>query len=158
MTETLACLNEDELDIFVEAALEFFRISCKESAEAGDASIAIVDLPSLDYTGLINVSGVEQGFAYLTASRSAMRRLMMAIAGETGNDELYKDLIGEIVSIIVSNTRRHFGARLKVSVPKVYTRTVELEHGDTMGFILPLKFQGEELILVLALYPSVSDS
>ena len=158
MTETLACLNEDELDVFVEAALEFFRISCKENAEAGEASIAIVDLPVLDYTGLINVSGLEQGFAYLTASRSAMRRLMMAIADETGDDELYADLIGEIVSIIVSNTRRHFGARLKVSVPKIYTKSVEPEHGETMGFILPLRFQGEELILVLALYPSDSDN
>jgi len=154
MSEAQASLSDEELDVFVEAALEFFRISCREEVSVEEPSIAIVDLPILDYTGLIEVAGVERGFAYLTASQSAMQRMMLAMTGESSNEDLYSDLIGEVVSIIVSNTRRHFGARLKVSVPKVYKKGQHLPEAETMGFILPLTFQRQELILVLALYPA----
>lgn len=155
MSDMLATLSEDELEVFVEAALAFFRINCREEVEIGEASISILELPILDYTGLIEVAGLERGFAYLTASHAAMSRVLYAMTGDTDSDskDLYEDLIGEIVSTVVSNTRRHFGERLLVSVPKIFSKGKPLPKAETMGFILPLTFQREELLLVIALYP-----
>ncbi|MBA3582192.1 MAG: chemotaxis protein CheX [Gammaproteobacteria bacterium] len=112
-------INEQELSVFVESALEFFYKNTGIAASMDEPRIELIDPPIRDVVGLIEISGVAKGFVYTTAKREDITHLLNAMGEKEVDGFMIQDIVGELASIISSNARHKFGDKFKVSVPKI---------------------------------------
>lgn len=149
-------LSERDLEVFITAAEKFFAVTAAEPVSTGEAKIHF-SLPELhDYTGWIEVSGVASGVVCVTAQRKALGDILDALGEPDHDAELMADLIGELAGTVVMNAREHFGERLVVSTPTVFSgdRTPDLP--ENVSFAVPLIWHDSELLLIIAIQRSES--
>lgn len=152
MENAMEPLSDDDLQIFIDAALEFFTVIIGRTAVADEAHIEIAQLPLQAFTGLIKVNGAAEGVVYVTATRDAIATLLRMLSEDPGEDELYGDLLGELAHTIVSNARAHFGKYLHVAVPESFSANeAPPQLPDTVAYVTQLQCASATLQLVIAL-------
>ena len=112
-------INEQEIQVFVDAVNHYFLQITGEKAEIRSAFLAHGDMlpPTYDFTGLITVSGKYRGCIYFSASRSMLSHLLSAMNEPQRNDAFLLDAVGEIANTLAGNARKHFGESMQISVP-----------------------------------------
>lgn len=144
-------MNEQDLEVFVTAADEFFWVLGNERPEIGESRIDFSGPPLLDYTGVIRVSGMARGEVYFTAASSPLRQMLDYLHENPDEDGLRRDLLGELVGTVVMNARERFGEGLKVEPPEVYGRNEIAGVSERISYVTPLRWGGGEIDMIIAL-------
>ncbi len=143
-------MNEQELEIFITAADDFFLILGGERAEIGESRIEFGEPPLLDHTAMIEVGGNAQGAVYFTAGSKPLVNMLDNLNEDT-TEELKEDLLGELTGTVVMNAREHFGEKMSVAIPKVYGRGESPPSLDRISYVTPMQWGGGEIDMIIAL-------
>jgi chemotaxis protein CheX len=143
---------EQQLKSFIDVAEGYFRKVTSDGAEMLPPAIHFQGHELLDYTGIIEISGVTEGLIYITAPQEMLVELTRSLGeSETSPDNL-ADLIGEIANTISGNSRRDFGPQFRVSSPKVARRGEAFPLPlPPASFVIPIRWRKHECELVIAL-------
>lgn len=112
-------INEQEIQVFVDAVSRYFLQITGEKAHIRSAFLAQGDVlpPTYDFTGLITISGKYRGCIYFSASRFMLSQLLKAMNEPQRDDAFLLDAVGEIANTLAGNARQHFGESMEISVP-----------------------------------------
>lgn len=147
-------MDESELRVFIQGATRYFQQITRVSAEIGAAYLANPrDAPAMDMTGIIGVSGARKGCVYLTAPRTMLNNVLLAMGETELSHNMQLDLAGEIANTIAGNAREHFGTQFMISVPIVVSGsldTVKLPE-RVRSFVIPLTWQRQNAAVVVCL-------
>lgn len=123
----MANISEHEIKVFVDAVTHYFRLLTGETAivRASYLSAGSARLPTLDYTGLITVSGEYRGAVYFTAGQAMVRQLLAATHEPDHSDENLLDAVGEVANTLAGNARKRLGDAMDISVPVTFRGAVD---------------------------------
>ncbi|MDR1530055.1 MAG: chemotaxis protein CheX [Burkholderiales bacterium] len=135
MTEKIMTLNdidEHEINVFVDAVVQYFLQITGQKAEVRAAYLAAGETlpPTSEFTGVIKISGDYRGCIYFSADRFLLSRLLLAMNETKHTDDQLLDAVGEIANTLAGNARRHFGEKMEVSIPLTMhgTEAKSLQH------------------------------
>jgi len=114
----MANMNETELKVFIDSVMHYFSHLTEEPAQVRSAYLTDANIPQLEYTGLITISGRFRGCVYFTTTDRLLKKLLRAMRESDVREENLLDAVGEIANTIAGNARRHFGNSLQISVPE----------------------------------------
>lgn len=144
--------DEDELAHFAEITRRYFERTMSEPVTFDAAQLGFGTPDFSDFTGLIRMTGQQNGFVFLTMPEPLLRQLLTQVGEAQQNADMCRDFVGEIAGTIASHAREHFGGKLGLSTPIAMTADeaarVEwpfsyltmpftmLGHGSLLGFTL----------------------
>lgn len=147
---------EEEINVFIERILEYFHTYDAELAPTIQTPHLIdgVDKHVLEYTGVIGITGRNEGTVMFTAPPS-MLIMLLARYGETGSgtSELMLDLVGEIANTIAGNAREAFGSKFQLAPPVVLRgpiRDLVLAKG-LQSYCIPIEWRQRRAYLIVSL-------
>jgi hypothetical protein len=145
--------SERDACVFVELISHFFTVTGGAKPELLPPSLELQVPDKLASTGYIPVRGSLNGWIAVSLPDSMIDHLLAAVGEDRRDEAVRLDLTGEMVNVITSNARAHFGARLHVE-PPIATR----ERGTpgqlpptALSFKLPFRWKGDDAFLLLAL-------
>jgi chemotaxis protein CheX len=119
-------MTEQELKSIIKIVTDYFEGVSSLPAKMGMPYIKGGGDRTLDYTGLIGISGSRRGGVYYTAGKNLLREIGKYILNEeVSDDETLIDLAGEMTNTIAGNMREIFGSSFLISVPMVMKGMVE---------------------------------
>lgn len=147
-------MKEQKLQVFLDIIANYFNQFGAEEL--------IIDTPYLldneqltvhDYTGIIDISGIQKGVVYFTASYGLLSSTLDKM-GETDKSEgNFIDLAGEVANTIAGNARKEFGANFHISVPVVFKGPLQnVILPDERSFIIPITWLSQSGEIVVCLY------
>ena len=140
--------DQTDICVFIDALTAYFNLLTREDAEVKPSYLSLHDIPTYEYSGLIEISGTYEGQVYFSAPSVLLRHLMLA-QGETQLTEPnLLDQVGEVANTLAGNARRHFGDRFVISVP----RTLKGEPKTAVAarpFVIPLTWKRYNALLVV---------
>ena len=149
-------MKEDELQVFIERILKYFHVYDAELPPKVLTPHLIdgIDKHVLEYTGVIGITGRNEGTIMFTAPPS-MLMMLMARYGETGtsNSEMLLDLVGEIANTIAGNAREVFGSKFSLSPPvalRAPIRGIVLAKG-LQSYCIPIEWRSRKAYLIVSL-------
>lgn len=119
-------MEDKELQVFVETTMQYFEQVSGENAAVDAPYLKDEDDVVLEYTGVIGVSGRSKGALYYTANSDLLKELIKASGGteeDAADEEMLRDMAGEVANILSGNARKAFGSNFMISVPVIVTRT-----------------------------------
>lgn len=145
-------MTDQELKIFIDIICNYFEKTTESAPELKPPLIELNQFHLLDYTGFIQISGSNQGWVYISMPKSMLSDLLNSLGESQRDDAMMRDSVGEIVSIITSNAREHFGSQFKVSVPVTVTmgQNPPVE-SDSLRFVLPFSWREHQGCVGIAL-------
>jgi chemotaxis protein CheX len=147
-------LAVEQLQVFIDAARDYFSISTGVDAEVGTPYLIESDRPIVnEYTGLIGVSGVRKGCVYFTASQVMLKAVLLRMGVKTLGKEEVADLVGEVANTISGAARKEFGGQFHISVPMVVVGTAEPVHlpKSVKCYAIPIVWKSYHANLVIGL-------
>ncbi|MEM9445585.1 MAG: chemotaxis protein CheX [Verrucomicrobiota bacterium] len=148
-------LTEKELEKFIAITCRCFQKLAPEFSAIvpEEPTIQVNDSVFLDFTGVIDLHQKgKHGKIYLTMPEGMINDVLQAIGEDKRDQEIQRDLIGELASTVCSNAREHFGSTLAISLPTSLNRFESLKLSlAPMRFVLPLKLKKYTSYLVIAL-------
>ncbi|MFQ3669935.1 MAG: chemotaxis protein CheX [Verrucomicrobiia bacterium] len=143
---------EQQLKSFIDVAEGYFRKVTPDGAQLMPPAIHFQGHELMDYTGIIQISGLTEGLVYITAPTEMLVELTQSLGDSNTDPDNLSDLIGEIANTISSNSRRDFGPQFKVSVPKVARRGQDFPFPlPPASFVIPIRWRNHQCELVIAL-------
>jgi chemotaxis protein CheX len=146
-------LQERELKTFVDGTTQYFEVAVQQPASIGSPYLVSGVPATLDYTGVINISGKREGVVYFTAPRAMLTVLLMKMQENDFSHENMCDLVSEVANTICSSARRGCGRDFVFSAPNV----VHGESADVSvvpgrrSFVIPINWRSHSAKLVVAL-------
>jgi len=114
-------MQDTELRSFVDYTVNFFHVNFGgEEPQVGVPQIADDGSKILDFTGVIDISGIKKGRIYFTGSRAFfldIAEIMLRQSKNDVSDEVLKDIAGEIANILSGNAQATFGDAFDISIP-----------------------------------------
>jgi chemotaxis protein CheX len=109
--------------------------------------------PFLDYTGIIGISGREQGAICFTATSQMLINILHALKDTRTGDDSRRDLVGEIANTLSGNAREEFGRQFIISVPVVSVRQeIGFDFpGNSRNYVIPLNWKAQLAYLLVCL-------
>jgi chemotaxis protein CheX len=147
-------MTEPELKACIQVVQNYFLSISGEIPQMGIPFIKTARHQTMDYTGVIGISGVRRGGVYFTASRALFANAAQCILGEDEpDDEIIQDMAGEITNTIAGNLRELFGSGFLISVPIILKGQIEdiMMRLKPPVFIIPLRWRGFSSQLALGL-------
>lgn len=147
---------EQEINVFIDRILEYFKVYDSELPPAVGTPYLIdgVDKYVLEFTGVIGISGRNQGTIMFSAPASM---LVMLIARYGDNNrhtpEMMLDLVGEIANTISGNAREVFGSKFQISPPvalRAPLRDLVLAKG-LQSYCIPIEWRARKAYLIVSL-------
>lgn len=113
-------MKDDNLEIFVECASEYFTTVTEKSASVS-APFLIKDINKYlsDYTGIIGISGNYKGSVFFSAPKNMLIQVLTAFGVLSVDEAKLMDLVGEVSNTISGNVRKEFGDQFMLSTPIV---------------------------------------
>ncbi len=156
-------IDEDMVRYFVWSIWNFFSKTAQIDPEI-EAPYLLTSFNHSDYTGVIGVSGSQQGAVYFTMSRDLLLDLYenhyakslgetLEAADEQELDILLADSAGEMANTVSGNVRNFLGENFLISTPVVIKSAgnqLSLPEECT-GIILPIKWHNHVCHLVVGL-------
>lgn len=138
-------MERSELQVFIDSALHFFDINLgNHGIKAGPARrIAADETITLEYTGVIEISGSKHGKIYFSSPASLIGQILTAMGEPEIEPELVEDLVGEIANSIAGNARSFYGAGFEMSTPKILHNIPinELSGTQQPSYLIPLEWE-----------------
>jgi len=162
-------IDEDMVRSFIWGIGNFFARTSKIEAEV-DAPYLMTDLNHSDFTGVIGVSGDQQGAVYVTVPKELLadlyRNHYAASFGVSFDDlsaeefdELLTDSAGEMANTVSGNVRNFLGENFLISTPIVFEREgapMEILE-NALGIVFPIRWQQHLCHIVVGLTPTFQD-
>ena len=106
-----------------------------------------------DFTGVIAISGANQGFVFFSSGRSLLSNILLSHGETQFTTQYMKDLVGEIANTISGNARASFGEDFTISTPTVISGPIETKMLDRnrRSYILPLRWKSNGAQLIISL-------
>lgn len=147
-------ITEENVRVFLEGVNRFFKEANKIDIEVGTPYLnENTNAVAFDYTGVIEVSGPNQGIVYFTAPRILLRHLLISIGEPDTSEQIMSDLTGEIANTVSGNARSEFGEEFDISVPTVINGVpdeVQLPR-SSRSFVIPLRWKNYQAAIVVCL-------
>ena len=147
-------MQEIDLHFFIDSTINYFREVTNENVSTGIPYIKGKEPVVLEYTGIIGISGKRKGSIYITATSDMLRELASTILGmEEVNEDVLKDLVGEIANTISGNAREAYGADFLISVPVIVQGVAEdiKMPDDVETYVIPISWKNYKNYLVVCL-------
>jgi chemotaxis protein CheX len=145
-----------QIDIFIEGVKRYFDhfSDQSDSLEIGTPYLVRNSEPlGMDYTGVITVSGANQGYVFFSATRSLLKYILLSLGESCFSEQFMSDLVGEVANTISGNARSSLGSEFYISTPNVIigqvaTQKISL---DDRSYVLPLRWKTNAAQLVVSL-------
>ena len=137
-------MSEETLQVFIDGVVRYFEHTSDREVHVGTPYLASNKSPvSMDYTGIIGISGPVKGCIYFTAPSVLLKHLLLSI-GETETTVHYMmDLVGEVANTISGNARRELGKDFMISVPLVVQGSPTTLHlpPELRSYVIPINWK-----------------
>ncbi|MCH2189390.1 MAG: chemotaxis protein CheX [Gammaproteobacteria bacterium] len=152
-------IDRSHIEVFVDSLTRYFtHLNQSTGSHSDDLEISAPyllsskELVGFDYTGIINVSGRHSGKVFITARSSMLKRILLLLGEQELNEELRRDLIGEVANTLAGNARRHLGADFHISTPKVIEGVIETTRFKLSPrcFVLPFRWKSNVAELIIS--------
>jgi chemotaxis protein CheX len=149
--------GELDFSIFVVSVKRFFEKTTGTRAAVGAPYLADrSQMPALDFTGIIAITGAARGSVYFTAPRAMLAELTVYFSGSLElSDENCADCTGEVANIVAGNARERFGAGFAISYPIVVRGPlleVQLPR-HVRSAVVPVDWRRHRCFVVISLEP-----
>ena len=93
-------MKEEKLQVFLDGVQKYFaQMIAGEELVVGTPYLIENKIPSAkDFTGVIAISGKNQGVVYFTAPKELLERLLVLIGEKDTSEALMVDLVGEVAN------------------------------------------------------------
>lgn len=146
-------MSDEEIKVFIASVVRYFERVSGQPAEVDPPYIKGVDSVTLDFTGVIGISGRHRGAVYFTSGAEQLTELLHHL-GDTavGFSEL-EDLVGEVANTIAGNARQYFGSEFLISVPIVlFGRPDKISFPRHLkSFVIPITWRTHRSYLIICL-------
>ncbi len=147
-------VSEKEIQVFIDGIKHYFKTVSDSQAVVGTPYIIDTnEMPSNDYIGIINVSGLHTGKIYFLAAKAMLNHLLLSFGEKNISSELIVDIVGEVANTISGNVREIFGSQFHISVPII--RQPNFSHDelflDNKSFSVPFRWKSYTAYLVVCL-------
>ena len=147
-------MDEQDLQVFIEGATNFFAQMAGEQAEVGTPYlVSNCNGEIKGFTGIIGVSGKRRGSVYFTAPAALLKVLLTSLGeDDVGHDNMC-DMVGEVANVISGSARRDFGAEFLISVPVVVVGKLEriVVPQELRSYVVPISWKSFDASLVISL-------
>lgn len=147
-------MSETTLQVFIDGVVRYFEHTSDREVKVGTPYLVSNREPvSMDYTGIIGISGPTRGCIYFTAPSILLKHLLLSI-GETETGTSYMmDLVGEVANTISGNARKELGKDFMISVPQVIEgrpSAVHLPH-KKRSYVIPINWKSYTAAVAICL-------
>ena len=162
-------IDEDMVRYFVWAIWNFFSKTSNIDPDV-EAPYLLKDFSHNDYTGVIGISGSQQGAVYFTMGRDLLIDLYnnhyaksLGDFLDEGNreefDALLADSAGEMANTVSGNVRNFLGGNFLISTPAVFRSpdTPLFLPKENLGIVFPIKWKEHLCHIVVSLKPSTEE-
>ena len=139
-------MKEEKLQVFLDGVQKYFaQMIAGEELVVGTPYLIENKIPSAkDFTGVIAISGKNQGVVYFTAPKELLERLLVLIGEKDTSEALMVDLVG---------ARSEFGEEFEISVPIVLRGAPDeiLLPRKDRSFVIPITWRNRGAAIVISL-------
>jgi chemotaxis protein CheX len=149
-------MNADQLKIFQNITLTYFtKMAPQEKPPAlQEAYLQFESSVLLDYTSVVQISGVYEGCLYITTTSSVLEALLAQHGEKEINDVTRLDMCRELSNVLAGNASHAFGADWTISVPQsVSPDKISTLKLPPSTFVMPFVWKELESYLVVGLQP-----
>jgi chemotaxis protein CheX len=125
-------MEKKDLKIFSDGISNYFNQFADKEVEISEPSPINDKFTFYDFSAVIGITGIVKGGIYVTAPTAMIDDVIQAMGMGTPDDNLRRDMIGEVANNISGNAGEKIGADFKISVPMIVT-------GKDHNIQLPLK-------------------
>jgi chemotaxis protein CheX len=147
-------MDEKDIQVLISGTVNFFSTLVDSTADVrAPYLVPESGVPLMDYTGVIDISGVRRGSIYFTAPSVLLRHILVKHGRTEVNDAIMADVVGEVANTISGNARRAFGHEFIISVPRMLqgrSGANTLRLGER-AFIIPIAWRSYQAALVVSL-------
>lgn len=147
-------MSEKALEVFVDGVTNYFKHTSDKQVKIGAPYLHNNSEPAtLDFTGIIGVSGCYKGMVYFTAPKVLLTHLLLSLGENDTSAENIADLIGEVANTISGNARSAFGQNFMISVPTVARGNLKESHlpGALRSYVIPIYWKSYNAAVVVSL-------
>ncbi|HWM90682.1 MAG TPA: chemotaxis protein CheX [Thermoanaerobaculia bacterium] len=152
-------MSDEEIKVFIDGVVRYFEKVTGEPAQVDPPYLKGEDSVTLDFTGVIGISGRHRGAVYFTSGAEQLTDLLRRL-GETevGFSE-HEDLVGEVANTIAGNARQYFGSEFLISVPIVlFGRPDKISFPRHLkSFVIPITWRSHRSYLIICLERAAAD-
>ena len=146
-------MNDEEIKVFIDGVVRYFERVTGEPAAVDPPYLKGEDPVTLDFTGVIGISGRHRGAVYFTSGVEQLTELLRRLGETEVGFSDHEDLVGEVANTIAGNARQYFGSEFLISVP-----TVLLGRPDKIAFprhlksvVIPITWRSHRSYLIICL-------
>lgn len=148
--------HHSQIDIFIDGISRYFsHIDESEVSVSIGVPYLVKNQGALgnDYTGVIAISGSNQGYVFFSAGRSMLSKILLKFGETHLSHEYMRDLVGEICNTIAGNARKSLGEEFYISPPKVITGNISnaLLAKEHRSYVLPIRWKSDGAQLIISL-------
>lgn len=146
-------MTDEEIGVFVLGAQRYFERVTRTPAEIETPYLKGEDSVTLDFTGVIGISGRHRGAVYYTAGAEQLTALLRTMGEVDVGFANLEDLVGEVANTIAGNARQYFGKDFLISVPVVlWGRPEKISFPRHLkSFVIPILWRGFRSYLLICL-------
>jgi len=145
-------MSDEEIQVFIDGVVRYFQRTTGEPAAVDPPYLKGEDSVTLDFTGVIGISGRHRGAVYFTSCSEQLTELLQRF-GETGvGFSDHEDLVGEVANTIAGNARQYFGSEFLISVPTVLCGQPDrIPFPHLKSFVIPITWRSYRSYLIICL-------
>lgn len=149
---TAADPSEKDAGVFIGLISRYFSVTGGSEPELLPPTLEWQLPARLDCTGYMPVRGSLNGWIAISMPDRMLDALLQRLGENQRDDAARVDLTAEMVNVITSNARAHFGPRMQLSPPVAGRGTTPDERfpSPPVSFKLPFRWQGDEGYLLVA--------
>ena len=148
-------ISRSDIDVFVAGFTNFFTLNLGSgNFQVGEVrEVEPSHSPAKEITGIVGVSGSKKGCVYFTADKTTVAEVLRNIGEDNFDDDILKDMAGEITNTIAGNAGVHFGKEFQISVPVVVAGRPDSIYLPkySSAYVIPAVWNGHEFSLVVCI-------
>ena len=146
-------MSDEEIKVFIDGVVRYFEKVTGEPAQVDAPYLKGEDSVTLDFTGVIGISGRHRGAVYFTSCAEQLTELLQRFGETVIGFADQEDLVGEVANTIAGNARQYFGSEFLISVPIVLVgRPDKISFPRHLkNFVIPITWRSHRSYLIICL-------
>lgn len=146
-------MSDEEIQVFIDGVVRYFERVTGEPAEVDPPYLKGEDSVTLDFTGVIGISGRHRGAVYFTSCAEQLTELLHRLGETVIGFADQEDLVGEVANTIAGNARQYFGSEFLISVPLVlFGQPDRISFSSHLkSFVIPITWRSHRSYLIICL-------
>lgn len=145
----------EKLNVFISSVTAFFEQLGEKLSEIDTPYLNSNQNPvTLDYTGMISITGPLKGAVYVSCPSILLRELLKVLGEPDTSMVLLKDLVGEIANTVAGNARTEFGSDFIISPPIVDISDTPIQFlpKDRRSYIIPFYWRNHQGLIGICIW------